>query len=936
MATTSPNLMDPTKCGDPFPVPTLTRTYRIYVPLLDLAVPNTDIAIAPPRGPASVLSYSGRSAALAERAADVFDGIPLNALSTARDPGWNKPILQPIEVRDAARVIRSMSVSQQRDKDIPLRMTAAHVDELIERGSTVVPRTEGGFVRLKLAADVKPPLVHRVPDLQAFLSDPGVVLPSGRRRALRLSQAAISRLVAGEPVVSGSGTGATVLMKINNESLSSSKGAPPWSPSGLRVIPPGDNSTTGATPSPSAPRPFAPPQLAMLLPLDQTWVLTTYERGRLASSISLAPQEEVTIDVYSWDRRKTSREETTTFDTEVNAEAQSIDRDTRDVFGEVTKSGNFGWGLNGSFSGWGVTVGGNIGDSATVNNVTRRTQQNFHEETAKASAKVHSSRQLKVTESTELGRESRVTRRLRNANLCHPVTFHYFELAARYRVTTRYVKEETVFVLLVDNPHARPVFDIDYVRTYESMIRRALLDPAVASGLEAARVLWSLANAAPVICNDQLCAADLSGTEGTTQFSQAVSAARDLATAVNQLRSTAATFSWTTLFFGLVPPSTPPATPGTLPADPVLALRQALFVDLLEQVAPGMLTRLATIGAPFAGGGAVTAAQLAAFNSEFALLDAAAIDSALTPDADLQERAKKLVEARVRTAYAGMAKKTLQDLTKANGTGNDLIDAHVFLWNELTQTEISATAAISNAIVGTLGLSPGFGATEANGVKQLFAATSIALGRWTSGDDDGDAAAAEARRNRQATFDAVFPAANVLAAQERFDALVLHLRANADYYANVMVTDMISRGQFPVPPELLPYAGFVALQPMTVIGGRLAYAIDLAASKQFAAALTLLQKVIDAIPGETETGEITLPTPGFIVEPKLSSCSACEGFVEDSRKIELTLKEAQADQSRSEATRRERRLALSDPNLDPFEPAPPALKINVEQTPPGE
>src|SRR5262249_55565460 len=144
--------------------------------------------------------------------------------------------------------------------------------------------------------------------------------------------------------------------------------------------------------------------------------------------------------------------------------------------------------------------------------------------------------------------------------------FHYFELAARYAVTTGYVKQETVFVLLVDNPLARPVYDVDYVRTYESVIRRALLEPAVASGLDAARILWTLSHAAPVICHDCPCPEDLVDSESTTNFTEAVNAVKALALAVSVLMRSAS-FSWTTFFFSLVRPSIPPTVHGALPVN---------------------------------------------------------------------------------------------------------------------------------------------------------------------------------------------------------------------------------------------------------------------------------------------------------------------------------------------------------------------------------
>lgn len=950
MPNTDRNLMLPGQCDIPFPVPALTRTYRVYLPLLDLAVTGGEVPIGPPYVAGTHVSFNALKVARLGRVADAFGGIPLNALETAEDARWGEPTLKPIMVLDPAGLIRAMSV-QERGKPIPLAMDSEHVRELLRAGSTFAPRVGGGFVRLQLGAEAKMPFVHHVEDLPTFISSASAVLPNGRRRKFRLSQAMLSELASGRPVVSGTGTGAIVLLrpiggntpdpKDGDEDGSSTPPTRPPTTTGTGTAGTGTTTTTStggtdtSVPPPPPSHPTARPELALLLPFDQTWLLAGYERGRLASSISLIPQEEVTIDIFSWDRRKTSREDTTTFDSEANAEVQSVDRDTRDVFGELTKGGNVGWGLNGSYSGYGISVGGSVNNNATVNKIARDTLQHFHEETEKATSKVHSSRQLKITESKEEGRESRVTRKLRNSNLCHPVTFHYFELMARYGLTTGYVKSEAVFVLLVDNPLARPVYDVDYVRTYETLIRRSLLEPAVADGLEAARMLWSLSHSAPLICNDCPCPEDLAGTEGTTDFAQAVSAVKALGVAINSLLTSTSSFPWTAFFFSLVPLS-PPIFAGVLPANLNLALRQALFVDELEGASPGLLTSLATMCAPFLGSGSVTASQLVAFNNQFATLDVAGIDAALAPDTDMQTRVKGHIESRVRAVYAGMSKNTVLNMMAGNATGNAFIDGLVIGWAQLTLTESSAAGAIKDAIIGSMALSPGFGSSESNGVAQLSKGVGTALAAWTRDSAKDQTAAAEARRAHQSTFASTFPAATVLVAQERFDALVRHLRVNADYYANALVTDMISRGQFPVPPELLPYAAFVALQPMAVVRGRLAYAIDLSASSEFTTAAALLEKVMEAIPSEQKTSEVVLPTPGFVVEPKLSCCSSCEEFVEESRTIELALKAAQADQAKWEASRRQKLLTQATPNLQSFEPAEPAFKVSVQQVAPAE
>jgi hypothetical protein len=919
------NLIRCNECDKPFPIPQLTRTYRIYIPLIDPSTKN-NLRISAPQTQVTTVRLNAQSAALAQRAVDAFGGIPLNALDTASDPEWTQPVLTPITVGDPVRLLQSMSVGRGRDA-IALKMAASHVTELLEKGSTLAPRADGGFVRLELDPSATVPSVQHVPDFHSFLQNPAIVMPDGQRRPITFSSSELSKLASGVPVVSKSGSQSAVLIR-RDDLTTPSSGTSSGTGSGTATqttFPFGQRSRVSVQPGA-----VFPPGLAVLLPIDQTWSLLTYQRGRLSASISLTPQEEMTIEVYSWDRRKTSSEDTTTFDSETSADSQGVDRDTKDVFGEVTKTGTFNWGLNGSFSGYGLTLGGNAGNSAVVANVTRNTQQNFHEQTIKASEKVHTSRQLKITESVETGSENRTTRKLKNANLCHPVTFHYFQLDARYSVTTQLVKSDAVFALLLPNKLARPSWDVDYVRTYETVIRDALLDPAVATGLDAARTLWMLRNAQSVICNDCVCASDCTGTEDAATFQAAVSAASSLGTVVNMLQSNADSFDWPTFFQSMVPlldSNNNPIIPSA-PTPTLAATRRALFVDAMTESAPGVLEALIAMCGMLPSNPSAT--DLAAFNNQFAAIDLKTIDAALVPDSDVQTRIQGLVNTRIRNTYTGMALRIMQFLSQNNMTGNIFVDAAISFWNSISQTENNSLDAIVNLILGEMGNSPGFGATDGANINTLAMALSSTLAAWVADTTGTATAAADAKAAHISTFAATFPPADLLIAKERFDALVKHLLAYSDYYANVIITDLISRGQFQTPTALYPYLGFISPVPIAVVGGKLAFQIDLSGSTQFGGAITYLQNLLAAMDSTALTDDAVLPTPGFVVEPKLSCCSACEDYVEQSRQIDLELKQAQADQARFEASRRQELLAAG--TLDPFDPIEPALKLIVDQT----
>jgi hypothetical protein len=58
------------------------------------------------------------------------------------------------------------------------------------------------------------------------------------------------------------------------------------------------------------------PQLGFYVPYLQTWTLLGYSRGALLNTIALSPQEETTIELFTWDRRTDALEQTSSSDVE--------------------------------------------------------------------------------------------------------------------------------------------------------------------------------------------------------------------------------------------------------------------------------------------------------------------------------------------------------------------------------------------------------------------------------------------------------------------------------------------------------------------------------------------------------------------------------------------------------------------------------------------
>ncbi len=243
-----------------------------------------------------------------------------------------------------------------------------------------------------------------------------------------------------------------------------------------------------------------PPQLvlptfefALYLPYRQSWKLLGYSRGRLLNSIPLSPQEETTIEVFTWDRHTRSREDVMSSERESTLDVAFTSSDTAEVVGELTRRNDWSLDVGGRIGLppiKGISISGNINNrtATQINAVNRRTQRHVDEATRKASSRIKTSRQTKVAETAEFGSETRVSRKIKNANMCRTLTYDFFEVSASYEVTTEPLADEIQLVVLA--PHPLPLrIDRQFLIVHEGTLRTALLDPALAIGFESARAL---------------------------------------------------------------------------------------------------------------------------------------------------------------------------------------------------------------------------------------------------------------------------------------------------------------------------------------------------------------------------------------------------------------------------------------------------------------
>jgi len=233
--------------------------------------------------------------------------------------------------------------------------------------------------------------------------------------------------------------------------------------------------------------------IGLFATFEQTWALQGYSRGALVNSLTLGPQEELTIEVFTYDRRKIEEERILSSEYERNSDVSAMASVAGNIARELSEtnqmSGDIGLGL--PLPTDAVPINLDVGGAASLDvkaNILSSIER-VSEVTSRASERIKATRQVKVLEARESGREERVTRKIRNPNQGYTLTLNCYEVLESYQVAT-VLKNAKQFCLLVEQPDLG-VVDVAFVLAYQDRLQQALLSQSYASGFEAARNLYA-------------------------------------------------------------------------------------------------------------------------------------------------------------------------------------------------------------------------------------------------------------------------------------------------------------------------------------------------------------------------------------------------------------------------------------------------------------
>ena len=605
------------------------------------------------------------------------------------------------------------------------------------------------------------------------------------------------------------------------------------------------------------------------------------------NTLSLAPQEETTIEIFTWDRYKRTYELTSSVEVQNSVDQSDTVRNTEDTIAELTKTSEFDRQADGHI---GVTVGAvNIGVGGGVqlkdgvNSVAKRTTGHIAEGTKKASHQLKESRQTKVSESWETGKEQRVTRKVNNPNMCHTLNLYYFEIVGSYDVATSIDVDHMALCALVDIPSTiTDKFTRETIRTFASPLRKALMYRDLADGFDAAQLLAAHEQACAIAC--EICSCSGTGSVANDAWSWV----KDVLGAVAQAGHQITIASPNPLFADIVF-NTPSGFPQA-----IISFRRWAYWTALSHAATALKPEILSIVSKAVDNNhdlTSDDADLFAF-----ALDAVGGVAALSPTKLLADQWNYLGDsaghAFVAWALANNVSPVLWPMLVAptlNALG---------VWSELDDARVQTTTARFSGLYKATVAKAGAGGADAAKLRDQAATDAV---------------------------NAAYGVADLAKASEREDALLAHLKNFQSHYRYAIWQSLSAGDQAAIITQSLP-PGLVEPRVVGQVGNKLAVPL-IADQPPLDKILADLKDSLRTIPSPKDN--LTLVTPGVSIETRLGACDACEPFIDETRAAEIRLRKAKASQAELEAVRYQARLNATPPVLDDPDCCPDSSKIFV-------
>jgi spore coat protein U-like protein len=177
---------------------------------------------------------------------------------------------------------------------------------------------------------------------------------------------------------------------------------------------------------------------------DQEWRHEGFTLGSLVSSFSLLPNEDVTIEVSSWQKSKSEVQQETDQTTRQSLEQELKRTDEQTISNEAANQSGWSISATAAVSYGPVSASASASANGSSSERAQDARKTVQETTQKATSEVSSRRAVKLAFTSEAGSESKSMRRMRNPNECHTVTYNFFQVIKLIDLQMRFINDAPV------------------------------------------------------------------------------------------------------------------------------------------------------------------------------------------------------------------------------------------------------------------------------------------------------------------------------------------------------------------------------------------------------------------------------------------------------------------------------------------------------------
>jgi hypothetical protein len=204
----------------------------------------------------------------------------------------------------------------------------------------------------------------------------------------------------------------------------------------------------------------------------QVWNMTGISIGDLGTTISLAPQEQLTVEVQTSQRKTFDQTTMDSTDSMSSTESTNSDKEAVNVARSSTKTE--GWHVDGSAS---IAVGDakaqvSAGYSKNITDSNQQTINHVSEATTKSAKNLKMLHSITVKGVTETIVQNRMTRILKNPYVDRTMTINVFQLLKTFSTTTSISETRGALVVQINSVE----FNDKFVQSHVAFLQNYLLD----------------------------------------------------------------------------------------------------------------------------------------------------------------------------------------------------------------------------------------------------------------------------------------------------------------------------------------------------------------------------------------------------------------------------------------------------------------------------